>query len=645
MPRARKRGPIPNPLPPGDKSRVARKRAQVCDAFVPELCQVAALSWFGLKPGRVPSENKNRHAYLPSQVCRAARGPRCPGLRFACGSVVQRRHRGSPGRPAGPRPVLGNDRRSQGRRHDQRRQALPARRRPPVDGSSAPRCAKPPDASACTSSVAARSGAARVAGRRRASVPARLARLPLGDDRRRPRRPHRPRAAAVPALGRHPPGRSRRLEHDRRPPQASRNVPAAACMATKGADRLVVRPARRPVPRGDRHRRAATHARRRGCSGTRRLRRPPAAAGEPGRRVYSDGVRPCTPTSRRSTPTAARPSPPALESASSAPPGTRPARTSTSRSGCAAPPSIRAAPCRKPTGVGSFPDGRESRRAAGVRARGRPARRRLERRSAPSIRPRGDRAEHPAARRVGQRRRPRCRPGASLQRADAPSGQHHGEDAQEGLQARDPGATGKRSESRPRTRRTDPARLVGRRACLRQDLRRHGVGRRLGDRRGPAPDPAVDPRTDGTRLDGPPYDLTRTLVPSAATENALAAQEHAGRRLGKKGEILRDVDAYTAGINAYLKAHQPGVSPGRAMTRSRPPRSSAPSTAPAAATRPAAPSSPGRSHRPARPDEGPPGLGRPARAARTRRHLSPPRAPSRSATHERGGNVLLDAGT
>jgi len=63
-------------------------------------------------------------------------------------------------------------------------------------------------------------------------------------------------------------------------------------------------------------------------------------------------------------------------------------------------------------------------------------------------------------------------------------------------------------------------------------------------------------------LDGPPYDPTRTLIPSAATENALAAQSTLAAGLGKKGrEILRDVDAYTAGINAYLKVHQPGVKP------------------------------------------------------------------------------------
>ncbi len=63
-----------------------------------------------------------------------------------------------------------------------------------------------------------------------------------------------------------------------------------------------------------------------------------------------------------------------------------------------------------------------------------------------------------------------------------------------------------------------------------------------------------------TALDGPPYDQSHELVPSAATERALAKQVALARSLGKKGrEIIRDVDAYTAGINAYLRAHQPGV--------------------------------------------------------------------------------------
>jgi acyl-homoserine lactone acylase PvdQ len=55
-------------------------------------------------------------------------------------------------------------------------------------------------------------------------------------------------------------------------------------------------------------------------------------------------------------------------------------------------------------------------------------------------------------------------------------------------------------------------------------------------------------------LDGPPYDQSREFVPSAQTEAALAAQYTFLKKLGKKGrQILRDVDAYDAGINAWLK--------------------------------------------------------------------------------------------
>ena len=63
-------------------------------------------------------------------------------------------------------------------------------------------------------------------------------------------------------------------------------------------------------------------------------------------------------------------------------------------------------------------------------------------------------------------------------------------------------------------------------------------------------------------LDGPPYDQSREFVPSKATENALAAQFKLAKSLGKKGqEIVRDVDAYTAGINAnFVKSH-PGIKP------------------------------------------------------------------------------------
>jgi acyl-homoserine lactone acylase PvdQ len=63
-------------------------------------------------------------------------------------------------------------------------------------------------------------------------------------------------------------------------------------------------------------------------------------------------------------------------------------------------------------------------------------------------------------------------------------------------------------------------------------------------------------------LDGPPYDQSREFVPSAATERALGAQFALVKRLGKKGrEIIRDLDAYVAGINANFRKYHPGVKP------------------------------------------------------------------------------------
>ena len=65
-----------------------------------------------------------------------------------------------------------------------------------------------------------------------------------------------------------------------------------------------------------------------------------------------------------------------------------------------------------------------------------------------------------------------------------------------------------------------------------------------------------------TALDGPPYDQSREFVPSKATENALATQFKLAKSLGKKGrEIIRDVDAYTAGINANFAKNHPGIKP------------------------------------------------------------------------------------
>ena len=63
-------------------------------------------------------------------------------------------------------------------------------------------------------------------------------------------------------------------------------------------------------------------------------------------------------------------------------------------------------------------------------------------------------------------------------------------------------------------------------------------------------------------LDGPLYDQSREFVPSKATENVLATQFKLAKSLGKKGqEIIRDVDAYTAGINANFAKNHPGIKP------------------------------------------------------------------------------------
>jgi acyl-homoserine lactone acylase PvdQ len=63
-------------------------------------------------------------------------------------------------------------------------------------------------------------------------------------------------------------------------------------------------------------------------------------------------------------------------------------------------------------------------------------------------------------------------------------------------------------------------------------------------------------------LDGPAYNQTRELVPSSQTEAALADQYKLLRGLGGKGrDLIGQIDAYTAGLNAYLKASKSGVSP------------------------------------------------------------------------------------
>jgi acyl-homoserine lactone acylase PvdQ len=63
-------------------------------------------------------------------------------------------------------------------------------------------------------------------------------------------------------------------------------------------------------------------------------------------------------------------------------------------------------------------------------------------------------------------------------------------------------------------------------------------------------------------IDGPGYDQSREFVPSSATEAQLAAQYGLVRKLGKRGtQMIKEVDAYTAGLNAYLRASKAGYPP------------------------------------------------------------------------------------
>jgi acyl-homoserine lactone acylase PvdQ len=61
-------------------------------------------------------------------------------------------------------------------------------------------------------------------------------------------------------------------------------------------------------------------------------------------------------------------------------------------------------------------------------------------------------------------------------------------------------------------------------------------------------------------LDGPAYDQSREFVPSSQTEAALA-REYTLLRGPKGKQLLQEVDAYTAGLNAYLKASKAGYPP------------------------------------------------------------------------------------
>ena len=71
-------------------------------------------------------------------------------------------------------------------------------------------------------------------------------------------------------------------------------------------------------------------------------------------------------------------------------------------------------------------------------------------------------------------------------------------------------------------------------------------------------------------LDVPGYDAfsvalsARTFVPSAQTEAFLAAQAKLAQKTARGRQLLRDVDAYLAGINAFFKAQGGYVTP---MTR------------------------------------------------------------------------------
>ena len=104
---------------------------------------------------------------------------------------------------------------------------------------------------------------------------------------------------------------------------------------------------------------------------------------------------------------------------------------------------------------------------------------------------------------------------------------------------------------------------MGRRTRVRQDLRRHGVGRRLGDGRGPLADPAADPRARPRGCARRPAVRPEPRVrPEHGDRERARRAVQAREGLGKKGrEIIRDVDAYTAGINAYLVKNHPGIKP------------------------------------------------------------------------------------
>ena len=115
----------------------------------------------------------------------------------------------------------------------------------------------------------------------------------------------------------------------------------------------------------------------------------------------------------------------------------------------------------------------------------------------------------------------------------------------------------------PAPGRADRARPLERAPHHRQDARRRGLGRGLGDDRGPLPADRARARnaTALAALDVPgldPFGVAlsgQRFEPSRQTERFLARQTGVLRRQGPKGrQLLRDIDSYIAGGNAYYRA-------------------------------------------------------------------------------------------
>src|SRR5215208_320636 len=215
-----------------------------------------------------------RYAHLPSQVCSPAVRVLRPCARLTGAGLSRCRACGPPGRAPVARDLHRIDRRGQGRRHDEGDQALPASRRP---SRRRDRGAEDTRGARHLRQAPARQPPAhprrRRLGCRGPSVPARLARLSLGNHRRRARRAYRARSPSLPALGRPQAGRCRRRQHLRCASRRSADVPDRSRLAARCAGRRHVRSSRKPLSRRHRPRRAT----KRPCRGWRgrpsRLRR------------------------------------------------------------------------------------------------------------------------------------------------------------------------------------------------------------------------------------------------------------------------------------------------------------------------------------------------------------------------------------